>query len=197
MNIHTQQKTVRKLLQEVGNLFNSSFVNNHPGALILRSKDPGVCWKAAGQIAYASIAEFSGPHVNDSCDNAPTLFRLKVNLQAPPALFYHLNSPAVRHKLCISSRTTLADDPLLEVTAHPKEIAELGKWLALWLEHKFYNSKTPPVTPIALETWVCDENMKDHHEDFNALGEHWIRCEYLWTPSAASKFSAWLRYIDF
>jgi hypothetical protein len=186
----TTKKQATKLLRDVGKEFVTGFLSAYSDAVTLRSKEPGLCWKAGGQVSFAALAEFSGPAA--MADDAPLLFRLRTNLYPPPAIFYHLKSPAVRHKLGVSSDPLVATDPALELTALPEEIGKFGRWLTAWLDSQFYQRPQCPVPPIRLISWGCGDELEDERDDITQLGYDWRYHLYLWTPGALEMFEEWL-----
>jgi hypothetical protein len=185
------RKRASKLLRSAGREFVDGFLSAYNGAIPLRSKEPGLCWKAGGIISFAAISEFSGPNATE--EDAPLLMRLRTNLYPPPAVFYHLKSPAVRNKLGVSAEPLIANDPALELTATPEEIGKFGRWLTTWLDSTFYQKPNCPPPPIPLVSWGCGEELEDTREEITQVGRDWRLHLYLWTPTALEAFEAWLK----
>lgn len=184
------KKRAAKLLRNAGNEFIAGFLSAYNAAIPLRSKEPGLCWKASGQVAFAAIAEFCGPNSTD--EDAPVLLRLRTNSYPPPAIYYHLKSPAVRHKLSIPNEPLIATEPALEVTTMPDEVGKLGAWLTSWLDCHFYQRTCGPSPPIPLVAWGVREDLSERKEDFTQLGPRWRTNLYLWSPRALEVFEPWL-----
>jgi hypothetical protein len=186
----TGRKRATKALQQASTSFIENFLSAMGGAMQLRSKEPGICWKASGQVAFAVIGEFAGP--NTMAEDTPLLLRLRTNMYPPPAIYYHLRSPAVCCKLGVMQPPLLATDPAFELTALPSEIAQLGKWFTAWLDGKFYQSQTCPRPPVPLVSWRADDGLVERQDDVMTLGRNWKDHMYLWTPKAISEFKQWL-----
>lgn len=188
---NTGKKQATKLLRSVGDTFMADFMSVYNSAIPLRSKEPGLCWKAAGQIAFAAINEFSGPNTME--DGAPLLMRLRTNIDPPPAISYHLKSPAIRNKLGVSQEPIIMSEPALELTAMPDEIGKFGKWLPMWLDSQFYQRNTCPTPPMQLISWRAGDDLADLRDDLMDLGTDWRLHLYLWTDRALMEFESWLK----
>jgi hypothetical protein len=184
------KKKTQKLLRSVGTDFCNMFMSNNVNAIELRSKEPGICWKACGAVGFLAIAEYSGP--NSMENNSPTLFRLRINFKPPPAVAFHLKSNAVRHKLGIQNNPTIAKEPQLILTAQPKELVSFGSWVISWLDHHFYGRNYPPESPIPLIAWGWDDNGKDKKVNYTKACTNWKDYEYLWTQEAIAQLEPWL-----
>lgn len=192
MTVGSGKRQAAKQLKAVGTEFVTGFMSTHQGAIPLRSKDPGLCWKASGQVAFAIIGEFSGPNMVQ--DDAPLLFRLRTNLYPPPAIYYHLKSPKVRHKLGIQATPIILSEPALEVTGTPDEIAKLGQWLTAWLDSYFYQRPIVPTPPFQICSVTVDkQTYQDVLTDVMSLGPDWRFKMNLWTPAALESWNAYLR----
>lgn len=189
--IASGKKRAQKLLRNAGKEFVDDFLSSYSGAIPLRSKEPGLCWKASGQVAFATVSEFSGPNATE--ENAPLLLRLRTNLYPPPAIFYHLKSPAVRHKLGVPNEPLIATEPALELTALPEEIGKFGKWLTSWLDSQFYQRPNCPPPPLQLISWGCGDELEDERDDITQVGRDWRLHLYLWTPGALEVFEPWIK----
>ena len=187
------KKQATHQLRNTGNDFVSDFIPNFKNlnVMSLRSKEPGVCWKASERIAFAIITEFSGPNTIET--EAPILFRLSTNLYPPPALFYHLKSAKVQHKLGISANAVLHDYPQLQVTGTPGEIAKLGKWLTLWLNNHFFRLPKAPQPPFQLNSLTVSKEFKEISTNLMDFGPEWLDKLYLWTPEANKLWKIYLR----
>lgn len=176
---------MRKLLTTAGKEFAQGFLTRHQSAIQLRSRDPGFCWKSGGLVSYAVLAEFGGPSMDPE---APTMFRLRMNIAPPPALPYHLQSPAVRLKLGIIGLPNIATEPTLEVTTRPEEMGKFGAWLTDWIDAQFCNRATPPASPSPLHYWGVGENMVEKIEKLDEVGRDWLQLTSLWTEEALCEF---------
>lgn len=183
------RKGVKSLLKLAGDEFTTDFIKGCPSAINLRSKEPGICWKAAGLISHAYLAEFSGP--NATKESAPVLFRLRTNMYPPPAVFYHLKSPAVQYKLKLFKAPILADGPGIELTATPDEAGKFGGWLTNWFDNYASLKAQPPDSPIQLFSYRWTEDNKTRCEDLSTIGSDWRYCTFLWTEKASK---AWADY---
>ncbi len=179
-----------KRLRQVGSDFVSGFLAGYSGAIPLRSKDPGLCWKASGQVAFAIVSEFSGPNTVE--EDAPLLFGLRTNSFPPPAIYYHLKSPKVCHKLGIQSTPLILDTPALELIATPDEMAQLGHWLTAWLDSYFYQRTTAPDPPTTLLSVIVNEEYKEVATDITTIGPDWRFKMALWTPAALTSWNTFL-----
>lgn len=191
MTTTQSRKSSQKVLHEIGDYFTKDFMAMHPLVVTLRAKNPTLCWKAAGEVAYLSISEFVGP--NSTQEDGLTLYRLKINLDAPPALFYHLKSPAIRHKLGINQNPLISVSPTLELTATAEEIKEFGRWTVSWLDAQFYQKTDAPKPPIPLVNWTWDGDLNKVSQDFMQMDVNWLNCSYVWTQKAIDQFEDYLR----
>jgi hypothetical protein len=187
----TNKKRALELLRKAGQEFVADFLSAYNGAIPLRSKEPGLCWKAAGQVAFAVINEFAGPNAME--DDAPLLLRLRTNSYPPPAIHYHLKSPAVRHKLGVVSDPLIANEPVLELTALPEEIGKFGRWLTTWLDSQFYQRFNCPTPPIPLVAWSVNDDLTSRKDAVEDMGAEWRQHLYLWTNGALEVFEPWLQ----
>jgi hypothetical protein len=187
----TGKKIALKSLRNAGNEFIDGFRSVYNLAIPLRSKEPGVCWKAGGQVSFAAISEFSGP--NSTEEDAPFLLRLRTNMCPPPAINYHLRSPAVRQKLGLSADPMLAVEPVLEVTTLPEEMGKFGCWLTKWFDSYFYQRPQVPAPPVQLISWGCGSDLEDERDNLIELGRDWRLHQYLWSPGALERFDEWLK----
>lgn len=184
-------KKAANTLRKAGQKLMDGFLAAYGGAIQLRSKEPGICWKASGQVAFAAVSEFSGPNTMD--DGAPLLLRIRTNLNPPPAIFYHIKSPAVRQRLGLPQDPLISTAPALELTALPEEIGEFGQWLTVWLDSLFCQQQTCPTPPVPLISWGCGAELEDEREMLTEIGRDWGLHLYLWTPRALEAFETWLK----
>lgn len=195
MAVVANRKNATKELRRVGDAFIEGFMAENSGAIPLRSRDPGLCWKASGQVAFAIVNEFSGP--NAVRDDAPLLFKLRTNLYPPPAVFYHLKSPKVRHKLGIHNEPIILTDPALELVGTPDQVSQLGRWLMAWLDSYFYQRASVPTPPFEIcSVTVHKETYKDVATDITALGPDWRYKLNLWTPPALQTWNEYLQHME-
>lgn len=184
------RKKSKNLLRETGKSFIDGFIRAYPNSVILRAKEPTFCWKAAGQVAFAVVSEFSGPNSVD--ENAPVLFRLMTNLNPPMALLYHLQSPAVRHTLGVQPNPLILKEPALELTGAPDEIGDLGSWLAQWFDAQFLQRTSAPMPPAPLLSLGWNEDLTTRKDLLTSIGPNWRYHLYLWTPLALEQWEDWL-----
>ncbi len=161
--------------------------------MVLRSKEPSICWKNSGEVSFITISEHSGPNQNDMM--APLTFRMRLNLTPPAALPFHLNSQAVRYKLGLHANSpVIANSPTLEVMALPEEIGKFGKWMVEWLDAQFRGNDVPPDPPVSLISWTwVDHSLETLKSDITSIGKKWMYHNYLWTPSALEQFDTFLK----
>jgi hypothetical protein len=190
MTTVTSTKRAAKLMKDAGSRFIAGFSATNPSIIQLRSKDPGICWKAGGTVAFATITEFSGPTATE--DGAPHLLRLQTNAYPPPAVFYHLRSAAVRNKLGVGDVPLLCKEPVLELTALPEEIGKFGRWLTTWCDAQFYRLNLPPAPPVELISWGWNDDGSGRKDDLMQTGANWRNSLYLWTPTALRRWEDWL-----
>jgi hypothetical protein len=177
------------LLRQHGGAFVTKFLKARPGAIGLQSKEPAVCWGASGVANFAVVSEFSGPNTMD--DDPPLLFRIRVNMYPPPALYHHLKSKAVRRKLRVATPLDIASGPELELHSLPEEVEEFGGWIPAWCDKHSRRAARAPKPPTPLLLWSVNEDLTERFDDFVSLGSEWHKALYLWTPRALELFSDW------
>lgn len=185
-----------KVMKQVGNEFVKSFMANYSGqAMQLRSREPGVCWKAGGRLSYATVQEYTGPET--SSYPTPLIAQIQVNTYPPPALTaYHLTSPHVRHVLGVRPNPVIASDPKLELNCEPDDIPKFGNWLTQWIDAQFRQQPDPPTPPIPLYWWTWEETGRGKFIDYNSLRNNWRKAEFIWTEPAAVQHRAWLEQLN-
>jgi hypothetical protein len=184
-------KQALQILRRVGNGFVKGFIEVHPAAIPMRSKDPAVCWGFSGVANFAFVAEFSGPNTMEA--GAPLLFRIQVNLYPPLALYHHLKSPAARLTLGIPASPEIATEPSLELTAAPEEVEKFGAWVPAWFHAQSRHAARAPKPPTPLLIWEQNEDLTERREEFVSLGRDWRVHTYLWTAHALQLFVPWWR----
>jgi hypothetical protein len=184
-------KQAQQILRQVGDAFVNKFLEVHPAAIPMRSKEPAVCWGVTGVVNYAAVAEFSGPTI--MADGSPLLFRIRVNLYSPPALYYHLKSPAARQKLGVPASPEIATEPSLELTAAPEEVEGFGAWVSSWFHAQSRHAARGPKPPTPLILWDQNEDLTERREELVSLGRDWRGLTYLWTARSLQLFVPWWR----
>jgi hypothetical protein len=184
-------KQVQRILRAEGDAFLTRFLKAYPDATVLRSKEPAVCWADSGVLNYAVVAEYSGPTATE--DGAPLLFRIRVNLNPPPALQHHLRSAAVRRRLRVPTPPEIAKEPVLEVTTLPDEIGEFGTWVRAWSDAQSRGATQAPKPPIPLFVWDLNVDLTERREELVSRGRKWRQYTYLWTARAIQLFGPWLK----
>lgn len=187
----------RRAIRDAGVEFVNSFLSGYSNpAIQLRSRDPGVCWKAGGQLSYATLHEFTGP--NTSGYPAPHIVELQVNVYPPPALIsYHLASAGSRRKLGVRASPIISTEPRLRLCCLPEEAGQFGSWLPGWIDAQFCRHKRPPAPPCELLSWTWDAGGGSIQQPYVDLeDETWRRAEAVWTPAAAAQHDEWVRQIE-
>ena len=179
-------KRAQQILRQVGGAFVKGFIEVHPAAIPMRSRDPAVCWGASGVVNFAVVAEFSGPTIMEA--GSPLLFRIRVNLYPPPDVFHNLSTPAARQKLGAPTPAVMAKKPSLELTAAPEEVEGFGAWISSWFDAWARRAAQPPQPPIPLIFWDSSSR-----EDLVSLGSDWRDRNDFWTARALQLFETWLR----
>lgn len=192
ISITQKKKAAQKQLIKVGYEFCEKFINRNQDAIIIKSKEPTICWLACGNIGFASISEHIGA-LSTSDNNSPSLFRLRVNIAPPTALFYQLKSSPVRCKLRISGKVNISTDPILELTTRPEELLCYVDWLVDWLDGQFYKHKTPPKSEPRLIYYSWDEELNTIKIPFDTFNDTWFNRNYLWTETAIADIERYLQ----
>jgi hypothetical protein len=183
-------RRAKKILTQIGDDFVKNFTSVFQNAFVLRSSDPGVCWKGGGCVNYATVQEYTGPHT--AAIPAPLIVRVQVNIYPPPGLTdYMLKSRAFRDKLGVGSRPLLAKEMTLELYCLPAEVAVFGDWLPRWIDGQFCQVRMPPEPPIPLFWWTWDDLGASLYLPFMNLAGKWWPARQLWTARAKAEYDPW------
>lgn len=188
------KKNAHKALRDAGAVFVREFLSEYTGAIALRSKEPGICWKAGGLVGFATVSEFAGPNTTD--DDAPLLLRIRTNRCPPPAIYYHLKSPAVRHTLGLTQTTIIASDPALELTLLPEEVGMFARWVTAWLDGHFHRNSGYPQPPVNVLSLIAKEDLSELRCDPADSSMQWRNHNYLWTTAALAAYEPWLKHAN-
>jgi len=183
----TSSGEAKALLRQHGDAFVKKFLEAHPGAIPLASKEPGVCWGSAGVIHFAAVDEDIGPTTTQM--DAPLLLRIRTNLCPPETLPYHMNLATFRQKLGVPASAVIAVAPMLEIFAAPDEVGVFGSWVPAWHDAYLREGVPVPPPPIALLSW----NGLDKPKNLMSAGRRWRDWFVLRTHRAYQLLDSWLK----
>ena len=184
-----EKRRAREIQRKAGRAFVKGFIDEIPAAIATDSGPPCVLWQHGNAIDFAWVREFSGPRTTEA---ESVLLRISVNMYRPVTVDREQKKWAKRLKINTQDFEGLGEDPLLELTAHPDQVAALGGWVANWVAANHDRSPKPPTPPCGLVTWEVGDDQVDRSRDVMDLGEAWRKCISLWAPKALEEWKSWL-----